>query len=47
MDTVLGVFLAFIIALGISMLSRPGGFAKFTTCLIGDILAVTPNKSHG
>ena len=44
MDTVLGVFLAFMIALGITILSRQGGFVKFTTYLIGDILAVTPRQ---
>lgn len=41
-DTVLGVFFAFIIALGIVILSRQGGFAKYTSYLIGDILTVTP-----
>ena len=41
-DTVLGVFFAFIIALGIVILSRQGGFAKYTSYLIGDILIVTP-----
>jgi len=44
MDTVLGVFLAFMIALGITILSRQGGFVKFTTYLIGDILAVAPRQ---
>src|SRR5208337_5409499 len=44
MDTVLGVFLAFMIALGITILSRQGGFVKFTTYLIGDILAVAPRE---
>jgi zinc transport system permease protein len=44
MDTVLGVFLAFMVALGITLLSRHGGFVKFTTYLIGDILAVTPRQ---
>ena len=42
MDTVLGVFLAFMVALGITVLSRQGGFAKYTKYLIGDILAVSP-----
>lgn len=42
MDTVLGVFLAFMVALGITILSRQGGFARYTVYLIGDILAVTP-----
>jgi zinc transport system permease protein len=42
MDTILGVFFAFIVALGIVILSRKGGFAKYTGYLIGDVLAVTP-----
>ncbi len=41
-DTVLGVFLAFMVALGITILSRQGGFVKYTKYLIGDILAVSP-----
>ncbi|MDD5045009.1 MAG: metal ABC transporter permease [Candidatus Omnitrophica bacterium] len=41
-DTVLGVFFAFIVALGIVILSRAGGFVKYTSYLIGDILAVSP-----
>lgn len=41
-DTVLGVFLAATVALGVVILSRGGGFSKFTVYLIGDILAVTP-----
>jgi zinc transport system permease protein len=44
MDTVLGVFFAFIVALGIVILSRQGGFAKYTSYLIGDILAVSPKQ---
>lgn len=42
MDTTLGVFLAFMVALGITLLSRQGGFVKYTKYLIGDILAVSP-----
>ncbi|MFH0752961.1 MAG: metal ABC transporter permease [Candidatus Omnitrophota bacterium] len=42
MDTVLGVFLAFMVALGVTILSRQGGFVKYTKYLIGDILAVSP-----
>ncbi len=42
MDTVLGVLFAFIVALGIVILSRRGGFAKYSGYLIGDILTVTP-----
>lgn len=41
-DTVLGVFMAVTVALGVVILSRGGGFAKYTVYLIGDILAVTP-----
>jgi zinc transport system permease protein len=44
MDTVLGVLFAFIVALGIVILSRQGGFVKYTNYLIGDILAVTPGQ---
>lgn len=43
-DTVLGVLFAFIVALGIVILSRQGGFVKYTGYLIGDILAVTPKQ---
>ncbi|HTY14000.1 MAG TPA: metal ABC transporter permease, partial [Candidatus Omnitrophota bacterium] len=39
-DTVLGVFFAFVVALGIVILSRNGGFAKYTSYLIGDVLTV-------
>lgn len=42
LDTVLGVFFAMSVAVGIVILSRGGGFAKYTAYLIGDILAVTP-----
>lgn len=44
MDTILGVLFAFIVALGIVILSRQGGFVKYTSYLIGDILAVTPKQ---
>jgi len=40
MDTVLGVVFSFVVALGIVILSRQGGFAKYTDYLIGDVLAV-------
>jgi len=43
-DTVLGVLFAFVVALGIVILSRQGGFVKYTSYLIGDILAVTPKQ---
>lgn len=41
-DTILGVFMAFIVALGIVILSRQGGFVKYTSYLIGDVLTVGP-----
>lgn len=44
MDTILGVIFAFVVALGIVILSRQGGFVKYTTYLIGDILAVSPRQ---
>ena len=40
-DTVLGVFFAFVVALGIVILSRNGGFARYTSYLIGDVLTVS------
>jgi len=43
-DTVLGVFMAFLVALGIVILSKQGGFVKYTSYLIGDILAVSPQQ---
>ncbi len=43
-DTVLGVFFAIVVALGVVLLSRGGGFARYTTYLIGDILSVTPGQ---
>ena len=43
-DTVLGVLFAFIVALGIVILSRQGGFVKYTSYLIGDILIVSPQQ---
>jgi len=43
-DTVLGVFFAVVVAAGIVILSKAGGFAKYTDYLIGDILAV--NTGH-
>jgi zinc transport system permease protein len=43
-DTVLGVFFAIVVAVGIVILSKGGGFAKYSTFLIGDILAVSPGQ---
>lgn len=40
-DTVIGVFSAAVIALGVALLSRGGSFNKYTVYLVGDILSVT------
>jgi zinc transport system permease protein len=42
-DTVISVFSSVSIALGLLILSRGGGFAKYSTLLVGDVLSVTPN----
>lgn len=40
-DTTLGVFFAISVALGVLILSKGGGFNKFTGYLIGDILTIS------
>lgn len=40
-DTVISVFSSTSVALGLVILSRGGGFAKYSSLLIGDVLAVT------
>lgn len=40
-DTIIGVFSASAIALGIVILSRGGGFTRYSRFLIGDILSIT------
>ena len=45
-DTVLGVFFAFVVALGMVILSRNGGFAKYTAYLIGDVLTVSRGELY-
>ncbi|MBQ8555337.1 MAG: metal ABC transporter permease [Clostridia bacterium] len=42
-DTVISVFSSTSIAAGLLILSKGGGFAKYSTLLVGDVLAVTPN----
>ena len=42
-DTVISVFSSTSIALGLLILSRGGGFAKYSSLLVGDVLAVTPS----
>ncbi len=41
-DTIISVFSSTAMALGIVILSRKGGFAKFSSYLIGDILTIQP-----
>lgn len=43
-DTIIGVFSASAVALGIVILSRGGGFAKYSRFLIGDLLSITPGQ---
>lgn len=41
-DTIIGVFSSTAVALGIVILSRSGGFNKYSRYLIGDLLSITP-----
>lgn len=43
-DTVISVFSSASVALGLVILSRGGGFAKYSQYLIGDILAITSSE---
>lgn len=40
-DTIISVFSSIAVALGIAILSRGGGFKKYSTYLIGDLLSIT------
>jgi len=42
-DTIIGVFSSTAIALGLMIMSHGGGFNKFSSYLIGDILSITPH----
>lgn len=44
LDTVIGVFFAATVALGVIILSRGGGFNKYSKYLIGDLLSITPKE---
>lgn len=46
-DTSIALVMAFVVALGVVLLSRGGGFAKYSRYLIGDILTVTPKELGG
>jgi len=43
-DTIIGVFSSTAIALGIVILSRGGGFAKYSNYLIGDLLSISSQQ---
>jgi zinc transport system permease protein len=40
-DTIIGVFSSSAVALGVVLLSRSGGFAKYSSFLIGDLLSIS------
>lgn len=46
-DTIIGLVMSFAVALGVVLLSRGGGFAKYSGYLIGDILTITPAEIAG
>lgn len=41
-DTIIGIFSSSAVALGIALLSRNGGFARYNSYLVGDILSIRP-----
>ncbi|MGE5381356.1 MAG: metal ABC transporter permease [Methylocystaceae bacterium] len=43
-DTVIGVFSASAVALGVVVLSRGGGFARYSGYLVGDLLSIGPGQ---
>lgn len=45
-DTIIGVFSSTAVALGVVLLSRGGGFNRYSRYLIGDILAITPGELY-
>jgi zinc transport system permease protein len=46
-DTIIGLVMSFTVALGIVLLSRGGGFARYSSFLIGDLLSVTVSDIAG
>lgn len=46
-DTSIALVMAFVVALGVVLLSRGGGFAKYSRYLIGDILTISPRELGG
>lgn len=43
-DTLIGLVMSFAVALGVVLLSRDGGFSKYSGFLIGDLLTITPTE---
>lgn len=43
-DTIIGVFSSTGIALGLMLMSRGGGFNKYSSYLIGDLLSISPDE---
>ena len=43
-DTVIGVFFSTTVALGVVILSRGGGFNRYSNYLIGDLLSISPQE---
>ncbi|MGI6550734.1 MAG: metal ABC transporter permease [Syntrophomonadales bacterium] len=43
-DTVIGVFFSTAVALGVVILSRGGGFNRYSQYLIGDLLSISPQE---
>ncbi|MBI2441521.1 MAG: metal ABC transporter permease [Lentisphaerae bacterium] len=41
-DTIIGLIMALAVALGVVLLSRGGGFARYSSYLIGDLLTIRP-----
>jgi zinc transport system permease protein len=46
-DTIIGLVMAFTVALGVVLLSRGGGFAKYSRYLVGDLLTVSAAELGG
>ncbi|MFA6989069.1 MAG: metal ABC transporter permease [Candidatus Gastranaerophilaceae bacterium] len=46
MDTIIGVFSATAVSLGVVILSHSGGFTKYSAYLIGDLLSITPENIY-
>jgi len=43
-DTIIGLTMAFTVAFGVVLLSRGGGFSKYSRYLVGDVLTITPGQ---